>query len=77
MEKRMRTIAAREGPRPYNYRHFRPRHVIADALATYRLEGVPPGALAPDFELPDTDDRRWRLSDYRGRPVLLHFGSYT
>jgi hypothetical protein len=73
----MRTIASREGRRPYNYSHFRPRHLVADALATYKLEGVPPGALAPDFELPDTSDARWRLSDCRGRPALLHFGSYT
>jgi len=31
------------------------------------------GALAPDFELPDQDDERVRLSDFRGRTVVLYF----
>ncbi len=26
---------------------------------------------APDFELTDTQDRTVRLSDYRGKPVVL------
>ncbi len=36
------------------------------------------GEMAPDFELPVLDkSRRVRLSDLRGKPVLLVFGSYT
>lgn len=31
------------------------------------------GTLAPDFELPGTGDRSYRLSDYRGQPVVLVF----
>ena len=31
------------------------------------------GDTAPDFELPDADRRIVRLSDYRGRPVVLVF----
>ena len=31
------------------------------------------GDLAPDFTLLDTDGRAVRLSDYRGRPVVLVF----
>jgi len=31
------------------------------------------GALAPDFEASDAGGRRLRLSDYRGRPVLVNF----
>jgi len=32
-----------------------------------------PGARAPDFELEDVRAQRIRLSDYRGRPLVLVF----
>lgn len=31
------------------------------------------GDIAPDFDLPGTGDRRWTLSEFRGRPVVLVF----
>jgi peroxiredoxin Q/BCP len=31
------------------------------------------GAEAPDFELPDQDGRPVKLSDFRGRPVVVYF----
>jgi cytochrome oxidase Cu insertion factor (SCO1/SenC/PrrC family) len=34
---------------------------------------IHPGEIAPDFELTDTQDRLIRLSDYRGKPVVLAF----
>ena len=34
---------------------------------------VSPGDLAPDFELPDQDGRAIKLSDLRGRRVVLYF----
>ncbi len=34
---------------------------------------IEPGDTAPDFELPDQDGRPVRLSDLRGRPVVLYF----
>lgn len=34
---------------------------------------ITPGDLAPDFELDDAQDERVRLSEFRGRPVLLDF----
>jgi thioredoxin-dependent peroxiredoxin len=34
---------------------------------------IEPGAQAPDFELPDQDGRPVRLSDLRGRRVVLYF----
>lgn len=37
--------------------------IMADALA--------PGAAAPDFELPGSDGKTYRLSDFRGRTVVL------
>jgi peroxiredoxin len=34
---------------------------------------ITPGDLAPDFELDDVQSDRVRLSDFRGRPVVLAF----
>lgn len=34
---------------------------------------ITPGDLAPDFELQDVAGRDVRLSDFRGRPVILAF----
>ena len=47
--------------------------MVAELLRT----GLPPGGEAPDFELPSTDGQRVRLSGLRGKPVVLHFVSYT
>jgi hypothetical protein len=61
----------------YNYSRF-PRYVLwADALRTVHRHGIWPGEPAPDFELPLPTGEYLRLSQMRGRPVLLHFGSYT
>ncbi|MFN8378721.1 MAG: cytochrome c biogenesis protein CcdA [Anaerolineae bacterium] len=37
------------------------------------VEGTAIGNLAPDFALPGDDGQTYRLSDFRGRPVLLNF----
>ena len=34
---------------------------------------ITPGELAPDFELKDVQGRLVRLSEFRGRPVVLSF----
>ena len=34
---------------------------------------ITPGDLAPDFELEDVEGEHVRLSDYRGKPVVLAF----
>ena len=45
---------------------------------TARSGHLEPGDLAPDFRLPAIDKASYvRLSDNRGRPVVLIFGSYT
>jgi peroxiredoxin len=34
---------------------------------------ISPGELGPDFELNDVQGNRRRLSDFRGKPVILAF----
>lgn len=34
---------------------------------------ITPGDLAPDFELADVQGKRIRLSDFRGKPVVVAF----
>jgi hypothetical protein len=70
-------VARLDPPHDFNFRHFRMRHMAAELLRTVRADGVPPGCEAPDFDLETTDGGRLRLRDLRGRPVLLHFGSYS
>ena len=40
-------------------------------MATTALRTIVAGDLAPDFELPSLTDGSVRLSDYRGRKVVL------
>jgi hypothetical protein len=71
------TINQPMGADAYNFERFRFRHLLADVQRSIRRIGVAPGAVAPDFELRTTDGSMVRLSDLRGRPVLLHFGSFS
>ena len=61
----------------YNYEHFRPKHLLADLWKTLRGEGLQPGSEAPDFDMETTEGNWMRLSELRGRPVVLRFGSFT
>jgi hypothetical protein len=61
----------------YNFEHFRTRHLLQDVVGTVEKRGIQPGDPAPDFELPQADGGTVRLSNLRGRPTLLHFGSFT
>lgn len=61
----------------YNFRHFRTEHLLMDMQATREKRGIAPGTLAPDFELPHVGGTTVRLSGLRGKPTLLHFGSFT
>jgi hypothetical protein len=61
----------------YNYDHFHPKYFLKDAKLAMNPKGLVPGDVAPDFELRDTEGRSWRLSDLRGKPVVLITGSGT
>ena len=67
----------KESTPEYNFTHFRAKHLLQDALRTINKEGIAPGELAPDFELPLARGGSLRLSGLRGKPAVLHFGSYT
>lgn len=67
----------KEGLADYNLAHFRTKHLLQDFKRTFTNRGIPPGQPAPDFALPQVGGGQLRLSDLRGRPVLLHFGSTT
>jgi hypothetical protein len=66
----------RQGQEDYHFPHFRTKHLFT-AGATVKGRGVEPGAMAPDFELDRAGGGQLRLSRLRGKPVLLHFGSFT
>ena len=61
----------------YNFEHFRSWHLVQDGWKTLRTEGIRPGELAPDFAVSGVDGEPFRLSELRGLPVLLRFGSRT
>ena len=77
VKERFAELPEKQSPQEYNYEHFRTRHLLYDARATLEKTGVQPGEPAPDFELRATNGATVRLSDLRGKPVLLHFGSPT
>jgi cytochrome oxidase Cu insertion factor (SCO1/SenC/PrrC family) len=56
--------------RVYQFRHIRAVAIVAaGSLALVIVEGQP----APDFELLSDAGELVRLSDLRGRPVVLYF----
>lgn len=61
----------------YNYEHFKTTVLIEDGQRTVEARGIKPGETAPDFELPQVGGGSVRLSELRGKPTILHFGSYS
>jgi hypothetical protein len=61
----------------YNYEHFKTKVLLEDGRRTVEARGIEPGETAPDFELPQVGGGMLRLSDLRGKPTILHFGSYS
>jgi peroxiredoxin len=60
----------------YNYQHY--SWALEHGACQRWLRNAPQlGQPAPDFELPALDGTPHRLSQYRGRTVVIEFGSYT
>jgi hypothetical protein len=70
-------LKGKKNVRDYNYKHFHAGILLEDVRRTIKGQGIKPGTLAPDFELPKVGGGSMRLSDLRGKPVLLHFGSFS
>lgn len=77
VSKKFETLRTKKPPEQYNFEHFTAKVLVEDGMKTFRAEGICAGEIAPDFQLPQAGGGSIRLSDLRGRPVLLHFGSYT
>ena len=43
------------------------------AHAEQKMTAIPGKIMAPDFALQDTEGKMHRLSDYRGKPVIINF----
>ncbi len=77
IEKRFVNLDESEKSDNYNFEHFKTKILLHDVQLTVEARGIEPGAIAPDFELPQVGGGSLRLSDLRGRPTILHFGSYS
>lgn len=75
--RRFAALDASEKSENYNFEHFKTKILLHDAQRTVEARGIEPGEVAPDFELPQVGGGSLRLSDLRGRPTVLHFGSYS
>lgn len=76
--------SARFGPpgserqlREYNFRHFLPKHGLADVWRTLTGQILPAGTPVPGFELETTSGERVSPASFAGRPLLVHIGNGT
>ena len=79
IDKRFRSLDAdkRKSLEEYNYEHFKSKVLLEDGRRTVEARGIKPGEMAPEFELPQVGGGALRLSELRGKPTILHFGSYS
>lgn len=77
IERRFDALEEKKKTEDYNFAHFKTSILLEDGLRTVEARGILPGELAPDFELLQVGGETLRLSDLRGRPTILHFGSFS
>ncbi len=77
VEQRFAALDTKKAEEEYNFEHFHTGILLEDGRRTVEARGIGAGELAPDFELRRVGGGTLRLSDLRGKPVLLHFGSYS
>jgi len=77
IEKRFVNMDDSEKSENYNFEHFKTKILLHDVQRTVDARGIEPDMLAPDFELPQIGGGSLQLSDLRGKPTILHFGSYS
>ncbi len=77
IERRFAALDADEKSQNYNLEHFKTKILLRDIERTAKAQRIKPGELAPDFELPQIGGDPLRLSDLRGKPTILHFGSFS
>ncbi len=46
---------------------------MTGSSVAHQATPLPPGTVAPDFELPSTPDQKVSLSEFRGQPVIMAF----
>jgi len=46
---------------------------MTGSSVAHQATPLPPGTVAPDFELPSTPDQEVSLSEFRGQPVIMAF----
>ena len=61
----------------YNFEHFTRDVLVNEIKQSRKPSSLKPGYPAPDFDLEDTDGKQITLSKTKGKPVLLHFFSFT
>ena len=64
----------------YNYKHFGFKPYTEESTGRFlleRLEGPKVGTMAPDFSATTLDKKTIKLSDFRGKTVVLEAGSGT
>ena len=77
IERRYAALDEKKTADDYNFEHFHTLILLEDGKRTVEAKGICAGETAPDFELPQVGGGSLRLSDLRGKPTILHFGSFS